>query len=132
MLDDSYFVKNCTLIVDPSRLRQVLNILINNAIKFTEKGVVSFGYRQSSPDMLEFVVKDTGIGIEPFQQEIIFECFRQIESESTRFYGGTGLGLNIAQSLVHIMGGDIWVESTKGLGSSFYFTILYLPQYRNL
>ena len=122
-LDKSGSINNCTTIVDPTRLRQVLNILISNAVKFTDKGYIRFGYRQPAPDMLEFVVEDTGIGMKPFHIEIIFEAFRQIESDSTRYYGGTGLGLNIAKSLVHMMGGDIWVESTEGAGSAFYFTI---------
>jgi len=125
ILDDSGFIDNCVTIVDPMRLRQVLNNLIGNAIKYTEKGYIRFGYRQPEPDKLEFMVEDTGIGLPAGQHKIIFERFRQ--AETSKFYGGTGLGLNIALNLVQMMGGDIWVESTEGAGSLFYFTISYLP-----
>ena len=124
ILDDSGFIDNCVATVDPIRLRQVLNNLIVNAIKYTEKGYIRFGYRQSAPDKLEFMVEDTGIGMEASQHELIFERFRQAENH---FNEGTGLGLNIAKSLVQMMGGDIWLESTKGVGSAFYFTISYQP-----
>ena len=83
------------------------------------------GYRQSAPNQLEFVVEDTGIGMAPEQHEIIFERFRQAEHNTNHKYGGTGLGLNIAGNLVQLMGGDIWVKSTVGVGSEFYFTIEY-------
>jgi signal transduction histidine kinase len=112
--------------VDTVRLRQVFDNLINNAVKFTEKGYISFGYRQSSPDQLVFTVEDTGVGLSPHQHEIIFERFHQAEFNNNRLYGGTGLGLAISRSLVQLMGGDIWVESTEGVGSSFYFTIPYI------
>jgi len=124
ILDDSGFIDKCIATVDPVRLRQVISNLMINAIKYTEKGYIRFGYRQSAPDKLEFAVEDTGIGMVADQHEIIFERFRQA---GNHFRGGTGLGLNIAQSLVQMMGGDIWVESTEGAGSTFYFTILYRP-----
>ena len=127
ILDDSEFIDNCVALIDPMRLRQVLNNLIGNAIKFTEKGYIRFGYRQSAPDQLEFVVEDTGIGINAGQHEVIFERFRQVNLPSNRVYGGTGLGLNIAGNLVQMMGGKIWVKSAEGAGASFYFTISYLP-----
>ena len=127
ILDDSEFIDNCVALIDPMRLRQVLNNLIGNAIKFTEKGYIRFGYRQSAPDQLEFVVEDTGIGINSGQHEIIFERFRQVNLSNGRVYGGTGLGLNIASNLVQMMGGKIWVKSAEGAGASFYFTIAYLP-----
>ena len=126
-LDDSEFLDNCVTLVDQTRLCQVLNNLIDNAIKFTEKGYIRFGYRQSAPDQLEFVVEDTGIGIAAELHEVIFERFRQVELSNSRLYGGTGIGLSIAQNLVQMMGGDIWVKSVVGAGSSFYFTIPYLP-----
>jgi len=110
--------------VDPVRLRQVLNNLIGNAIKFTEKGYVRFGYRQSAPDKLEFIVEDTGIGMALEKYEIVFERFRKI---GNHFYQGVGLGLNIAHSLVQMMGGNIWLETTESVGSTFYFTIKYQP-----
>jgi signal transduction histidine kinase len=127
ILDDSEFIDDCVALVDPVRLRQVVSNLIGNAVKFTEKGYIRFGYRQSAPNQLEFVVEDTGIGIDPEQHEVIFERFRQAELSNSRLYGGTGIGLNIAHNLVQMMGGKIWVESTKGEGSTFYFTISYLP-----
>ena len=128
VLDDSGFIDHCVTFVDPIRLRQVLNNLINNAIKFTEKGYVRFGYRQSLPDQLEFVVEDTGIGMNPEQKKVIFDLFRQAELTGSRMYGGTGIGLNIALSLIRMMGGDMRVESTEGAGSSFYFTIPYVRE----
>ena len=128
VLDDSEFVDHCIIFVDAFRLRQVLNNLINNAIKFTEKGYIRFGYRKSEPDLLEFVVEDSGIGLRSDQKEVIFERFRQADlGEARRFYGGTGLGLTISRSLVQMEGGKMWVESTEGIGSTFYFTISYLP-----
>ena len=127
ILDESEFIDHCVTLVDPVRLRQVLNSLLDNAIKFTEKGFIRFGYRQTNQDQLEFEVKDTGIGLSPELHEVIFERFRQTELTNSRFYRGTGIGLYIARNLVQMMGGDMRVESTEGNGASFYFTILYLP-----
>ncbi len=123
VLDDSQFVDNLVISVDLTRLRQVITNLINNAIKFTEKGYIRFGYRQLSPCKLEFAVEDTGIGLNPEHKDVIFERFRQVELTNSRLYGGTGLGLSISRSLVQMMGGDLWVESVEGEGSTFYFTI---------
>ena len=125
ILDDSGFIDRCSVSVDTVRLRQVFDNLIGNAVKFTEKGFIRFGYRQSASDQLEFAVEDTGIGLSPHQHEIIFERFRQAELNNNRLYGGTGLGLTISRSLVQLMGGNIRVESVEGLGSSFFFTIPY-------
>ncbi len=127
VLDDSCFVENCKFLVDPLRLQQILTNLIGNAIKFTEKGYISFGYRPLEPGILEFMVEDTGIGIEPDQLEVIFDRFRQAKTGNNRFYGGTGLGLAITRNLVRLMGGEISVESTVGTGSSFRFTIACQP-----
>ena len=127
VLDDSGFIDRCIICIDAIHLRQVLSYLIDNAIKFTDKGFVRFGYRQKSPDFLEFFVEDTGIGLAPNQHEIIFERFRQIDLGNNRVHGGTGLGLTISRSLVQLMGGEIWVESIEGIGASFYFTVLYRP-----
>ena len=123
-LDNSQFIDNCVVMVDAVRLRQVLINLLGNAVKFTDRGYIRFGYRLSSPDILEFVVEDTGIGLPANQQEVIFERFRQSEG-STRKYGGSGLGLTISRNLVQLMGGDMWVKSTEGAGSEFYFTVPY-------
>ena len=124
LLDDSGHYDNCNIMVDPVRLRQVLNNLIGNAIKFTEKGYVRFGYRQTAPDKLEFMVEDTGIGMALDKYEIVFERFRKI---GNHFYGGIGLGLNIAYNIVQMMGGDIWLETAEGEGTTFYFDISLQP-----
>ena len=128
ILDRSGFIDNNIIYVDSIRLHQVLTNLINNAIKFTENGYIRFGYRQLSPHMLEFVMEDTGIGLKPEHKEVIFERFRQLELTDTRKYGGAGLGLSISRSLVQLMGGDFWIESTEGIGSTFYFTIMPVKQ----
>lgn len=123
VLDDSGFLADSAVFVDPVRLRQVIINLLGNAVKFTEKGFIRFGYRQIAPHTLEFFVEDSGIGIASSQREIIFERFRQAESGNSRNYGGSGLGLTISRSLVHLMGGEMRVESTEGKGSLFLFTI---------
>jgi signal transduction histidine kinase len=127
ILDDSGFIDQCQVYVDTVRLRQIFDNLIGNAVKFTKKGYIRFGYRQMAPDQLEFAVEDTGIGLSPDQHELIFERFRQADLSNNRFYGGTGLGLTISRSLIQLMGGKIWVESVEGEGASFYFTIPIIP-----
>jgi signal transduction histidine kinase/FixJ family two-component response regulator len=111
---------------DPVRLRQVLINLLGNALKFTEKGdlIVRIGRdpEGNDPASLLVGVSDTGIGIPQDKLETIFESFSQADSSTTRRYGGTGLGLSISKKLVEAMGGRIWVESTVGTGSTFYFT----------
>ena len=114
------------LIGDPGRLRQIILNLVGNAIKFTEIGeiVVRVDVESLSHEqvVLRFTVRDTGIGIPPEKQEIIFEAFQQADASTTRRYGGTGLGLTITAEFVGLMGGRIWVESVPGQGSAFYFT----------
>ncbi len=123
--DDSHFIEPDIIFNDRERINQVLCNLINNAIKYTDKGFIRFGYEQADdPSELLFFVEDTGIGIPQYQRNIIFEHFRQgVHTELKPKYGGTGLGLSISKGLVERMGGRIWVESTEGLGSTFYFTI---------
>jgi PAS domain S-box-containing protein len=116
-----------TVETDPGRLRQLLLNLVGNAIKFTDRGEVSvevsLGKRLGGRAELMVLVKDTGIGIAPEKQAMIFEAFSQADTSTTRRYGGTGLGLAICVRLVELMRGRIWVESTPGQGSCFAFTI---------
>jgi len=113
-------LKNREIETDVIRIAQVMKNLINNAIKFTEKGKVEIGCSKGeTKQSLRFYVKDTGIGISPDHFEVIFEQFRQIDGSNTRKFGGTGLGLTICKNLVRLMGGKIWVESEAGSGAFF-------------
>jgi PAS domain S-box-containing protein len=116
------FSEHVSVFADVDRLRQILINLINNAFKFTINGSISIGYRYSG-DMIEFHVKDTGIGISEEYQDVIFDRFRQVETSGTRKYGGVGLGLAISKSLVEMMGGKIWLKSKPDQGAAFYFTL---------
>jgi len=111
---------------DASRLRQIVINLISNSIKFTSAGEVSVkvqaGGTASDNALLHFTVSDTGIGIAPDKQKLIFDPFTQADNSTTRKYGGTGLGLTISTRLVRLMGGEIWVESELGRGTQFHFT----------
>lgn len=109
---------------DSGKIYSILTNLIKNAIKFTNEGLVEFGYEKTG-EYLKFYVKDTGIGIPKYKEELIFERFRQGSESFDRAYEGCGLGLSITKSYVEILGGKIWVESTEGKGSTFYFTIPY-------
>ena len=117
---------------DPSRLRQILVNLIGNAIKFTAQGEVVVRVRcaEETADgaILEFTVRDTGIGISPALQEEVFKSFTQADASMTRKYGGNGLGLAICKSLVELMNGSIWVESMLGEGSTFHFRLPFILQ----
>jgi signal transduction histidine kinase len=110
---------------DPHRFRQIMENLLGNAIKFTDKGKVEFGCELQSSNSLLFYVKDTGIGLSPEEKEYIFDRFRQVEDSSHRMIEGTGLGLSISKNLVELLGGKMWIESKKGEGSTFYFTLPY-------
>lgn len=124
---------SATLMGDPTRLKQILINLIDNAIKFTEKGEITLlvskekttadSPKDGGYDALRFVVHDTGLGIRDDKRSIIFESFRQADLSTTRKYGGSGLGLAICKGYVEAMGGKIWVESEVGKGSQFIFTI---------
>jgi len=109
------------------RLRQILTNLIGNAIKFTELGGVTVSVRPMPDDMVQFDIRDSGIGIEPQRLEQIFEAFTQADSSMSRRFGGTGLGTTISKQLVELMGGRIWVQSQPGVGSTFSFVIPLIP-----
>jgi len=114
------------LIGDPHRLRQVITNLMGNASKFTEEGEIELSLdveqEKGNKIKLHFKVRDTGIGISKNQLRNIFELFTQANESTTRKFGGTGLGLAISKRISELMGGDVWVESKKGQGSTFHFT----------
>jgi PAS domain S-box-containing protein len=118
---------SAAVVGDPGRLRQVLTNLCDNAIKFTQQGGVTV--RALSTDLgaqgyeVQVSVSDTGLGIAPAKQQLIFAAFSQADASTTRQFGGTGLGLTISARLVELMGGRIWVESVEGQGSTFHFTV---------
>lgn len=115
---------------DIDRMKQIIRNLLTNAIKFTDSGMVEFGFdlleEEDSPT-IQFYVRDTGIGISEDKIDIIFESFRQANDSDIRLYGGTGLGLAITRKMVEVLGGKIWVSSSPGQGSTFYFTTPYFP-----
>lgn len=114
--------KEFYIYTDIKRLRQIFSNLLDNALKFTEKGRVDFGYQIKDNEIVCFV-KDTGIGINENELKFIFNRFRQADESTTRKYGGTGIGLALCKNLAELLGGKLWVESKKGEGSKFYFTI---------
>ncbi|KAI6249791.1 Histidine protein kinase NIK1 [Erysiphe necator] len=133
-LDLTYCVNSSVpdhVVGDPFRLRQVILNLVGNAIKFTEHGEVSLTIHNAEQNrclpneyLIEFSVSDTGIGIQSDKLDLIFDTFQQADGSMTRKFGGTGLGLSISKRLVNLMGGDVWVESKYGKGSTFFFTCM--------
>ncbi len=116
------------LLGDVSRLRQVLVNLVSNAIKFTPEGevIITVAAQPPNPDAqveLQVAIRDTGIGIPADRLDRLFKAFSQVDASTTRQFGGTGLGLAISKRLCHLMGGDLWVESVEGQGSTFFFTL---------
>ncbi|WP_304129753.1 ATP-binding protein [Ignavibacterium album] len=115
------------IVGDVTRLRQILTNLVGNAVKFTSKGEVEVSVSAERVDaenyVLKFIVRDTGIGIPKHKMDRLFKPFSQVDSSTTRSYGGTGLGLVISKKLVEMMGGEITVESEEGSGSKFIFSI---------
>ncbi len=119
------------LLTDSRKLKQVLINLLRNALKFTDKGHIEFGFTENVDEgkkFLQFYVKDTGIGIDKKHFDAIFNIFRQIDDTHTRKFGGMGIGLSIAKKTIEKLGGKIWVESERHKGSAFYFTIPVLPE----
>ncbi len=107
---------------DSQRLKQIFTNLLSNALKFTEKGFVEFGYRLQEEGFILFYVKDTGMGINKEKLRYVFDRFTKVSANKTKLYGGTGLGLSITKHLVEYLGGEIWVESEENTGSTFKFT----------
>jgi PAS domain S-box-containing protein len=117
---------------DPIKLRQILTNLVGNAIKFTHKGYIEFGYELEENNYLKFYVRDTGIGISPDKLQIIFERFIQADNSPSRKYGGSGLGLAISKGLVELLGGRMWAESVPNEGSTFSFSVPFTPVTRKI
>ena len=111
------------IISDELRIKQVLTNFISNAIKFTEKGFIEFGYEKLSDNQLLFYTKDSGVGISDNDKELVFQRFGQVEDTYTRNTSGTGLGLAISKSIIGLLGGEIWFDSVEGRGSTFFFKI---------
>ncbi|MEW7277123.1 ATP-binding protein [Aquimarina sp. 2201CG1-2-11] len=118
--------KEAIITTDKSKFNAILANLVKNAIKYTDQGKIEFGYKKVL-QTLEFYVKDTGIGIEKDRQEAIFDRFVQADLENRHAIEGAGIGLSIAKAYVEMLNGRIWLESVKGKGSIFYFTIPYHP-----
>jgi CheY-like chemotaxis protein len=112
------------ILVDEKKFVQIVNNLINNALKFTLHGNIKFGYTLKNNE-IELFVEDTGIGIPPHMHDEIFKRFRQVETTAHRQFGGSGLGLSISKAFVELLGGRIWLRSEMGIGTTFYFTIPY-------
>ncbi|WP_291104665.1 MULTISPECIES: PAS domain S-box protein [unclassified Flavobacterium] len=120
--------KEALIKTDTEKIYAILTNLVKNAIKFTDKGTIEFGYalkENGKPAVLEFFVKDTGVGIPKDKQQSIFDRFIQADISDKRAFQGAGLGLSISKAYVEMLGGTIWVESEEGKDTTFYFTIPY-------
>ncbi len=113
-----------TINTNKSKFKKILILLLKNAIKFTEKGFIEYGFKPEKEELV-FYVKDTGIGISEDERDIVFEKFRQVDDTHTRKYGGVGLGLTLVKKLVELLDGRIWFDSETGKGSVFYFSLPY-------
>ena len=116
-------IKSLDVITDHEKLRQVIVNLVSNAFKFTSSGSIVLGCEMNEPGLLTFYVSDTGIGIPKEIQNEIFSRFTKISRDSSRIYGGTGIGLSIVQGILNLLGGQIWIESEECNGSTFYFNL---------
>jgi len=127
--------KESIILTDKTKLNKILSNLLENALKFTREGFIEFGYNCKAmghaPLSLQIYVKDTGIGIKPESQEIIFERFSQEEKELSKKVGGLGLGLSIAKENAELLGGNLTLKSEKGKGTTFFITIPYKPVLEN-
>ncbi|MCD4771940.1 MAG: PAS domain S-box protein [Bacteroidales bacterium] len=119
--------QNTTIYSNSSKIKQILIELLSNAIKFTKKGSVEYGFNIYKNEIL-FFIKDTGIGIPVEKHKVIFEKFRQADNSLTREFSGIGLGLALVKRIVELLGGEIWVESSLNIGSTFYFNIPNKPK----
>ncbi len=117
--------ENCIIVSDETKLNQILTNLINNAVKFTRKGEINYGYKTNG-DMIQFNVSDTGIGIAPENIDKIFVRFSQLDMDRTLDKQGAGLGLSICKGLVEGLGGNIWLESELNKGTTFYFNVPFM------
>lgn len=122
-LNENAQSQNIVIKTDTLRLNQIFTNLIDNALKFTEDGFIEFGYEIQNKETLLFYVKDTGVGMDNKKKDIVFDRFTKLEDDKNRLYRGAGLGLAICKSLVELLGGKIWVESTLSAGSTFYFNL---------
>lgn len=114
-----------TIDTDPKKLRQALFNLIENALKYTNEGNIEIGYNLKEAGMVEFYVRDTGIGFPQEKLDILFQRFRQADDSNSRQFGGIGLGLTLSQKFIELMGGEMRAESEQGVGSVFYASLPY-------
>ncbi len=114
-----------TIFTDPRKLRQTLFNLIENAIKYTNEGSIEIGYELKDNTMVEFYVRDSGIGFPQEKLDVLFKPFRQADDSNTRQFGGIGLGLTLSQKFVELIGGQMRAESTPGSGSVFFISVPY-------
>jgi two-component system sensor histidine kinase/response regulator len=126
IINESALDKQLRIYSDPLRLKQIFFNLLSNALKFTSKGSVEFGYTIDN-DLIQFYVKDTGVGISDDKKDVIFKRFGQADDFFFKNAMGTGLGLAISKNLVEIMGGKIWLESELNVGTTFYFSLPFKP-----
>ncbi|HNW54746.1 MAG TPA: ATP-binding protein, partial [Bacteroidales bacterium] len=122
MLKNTLNIEGMHIRTDREKLDIIITQLLKNAVKYTKKGYIEIGYEQKG-DLIEYYVKDTGIGIEKDKQQAIFGRFTQADNSLSKTYEGFGLGLSITKAYVEMLGGTIWVESEPGEGSTFYFTV---------
>ncbi len=122
--DENFFIYS-----DKQMIRQILTNLLGNALKFTQDGIVEFGYSMPDHNTIQFYVKDTGIGIPQERYDCVFGRFKQVDDGSSRQYEGTGLGMSISKGLAQLLGGDIEFESEVGVGSVFYLRVPHVRRF---